>query len=194
MFFCDEDAERGGETRAASLPASFVAQHLETGFIGDVLRFLLYLFLLLLFWSALTAGDFAAVWFGLPLTLAGAAIALKLLPARARLWSPAGLLRFVPWFVRESVLGGADVARRALHPRLPLAPSFLAYTTALPEGPARTFLAGLISLLPGTLSAEWRGAELRVHVLDEALAVEDRLRLLERRVADLFGLETNDPT
>jgi len=166
---------------------------LETGFIGSVRRFLLYVSLLLLLWFALTAGNPAAGWFGIPLSLGGALVALKLLPAKGRMWSLAGLIRFVPWFVRESLLGGADVARRALHPRLPLAPAVLDYPTALPEGPARTFLAGLISLLPGTLSAEWKGGELRIHVLDEGLAVEGRLRLLERRVADLFGLETTDP-
>lgn len=156
-------------------------------------RFILYASLLLLLWFALAGGAPAASWFGIPLSLAGAVIALKLLPERGRVWSLVGLIRFVPWFVRESLLGGADVARRALHPRLPLAPAILAYPTALPEGPARTFLAGLISLLPGTLSAEWRDGELQVHVLDEGLAVEGRLRLLERLVADLFGLETIDP-
>lgn len=156
-------------------------------------RFLLYGSLLLLLWFALTSGDPATGWFGIPLSLGGALIARKLLPAKGRVWSLTGFLRFVPWFVRESLLGGADVARRALHPRLPLAPAVLAYSTALPEGPSRTFLAGLISLLPGTLSAEWSGGELRVHVLDEGLAVEGRLRLLERRVADLFGLEMTDP-
>lgn len=156
-------------------------------------RFILYASLLLLLWAALVGGSPAAPWFGIPLSLAGALVALKLLPAKGRVWSLAGLIRFVPWFVRESLLGGADVARRALHPSLPLAPAVLAYSTSLPEGPARTFLAGLINLLPGTLSAEWRGKELKVHVLDEGLAVEGRLRLLERRVADLFGLETTDP-
>lgn len=183
--------------RAETRPFRFVrpdrCDTLETGFIGQVRRFLLYASLLLLFWFALTAGSPATGWFGVPLSLAGALVALKLLPAKGRVWSLAGLVRFVPWFVLESLLGGADVARRALHPRLPLAPAFLAYHTALPEGPARTFLAGLISLLPGTLSAEWRDGELQVHVLDEGLAVEGRLRLLERRVADLFGLETTDP-
>jgi multicomponent Na+:H+ antiporter subunit E len=186
------------KVRAGRKPARLVflrpdrRDTLETGFIGSVRRFLLYVSLLLLLWFALTAGNPAAGWFGIPLSLGGALVALKLLPAKGRMWSLAGLIRFVPWFVRESLLGGADVARgrctrdcRSLLPSWTIPRRCRKGPPALPGGPDQP--------AAGTLSAEWKGGELRIHVLDEGLAVEGRLRLLERRVADLFGLETTDP-
>jgi multicomponent Na+:H+ antiporter subunit E len=40
---------------------------------------------------------------------------LALLPPRGRHWSFSGLLGFLPFFLVQSLRGGADVARRALH-------------------------------------------------------------------------------
>ncbi len=100
-----------------------------------------------------------------------------------------GAVRFIPWFLVQSVRGGVDVARRALSPSLPLAPGFVTYPVRLGAGPARTFFVNCISLLPGTFSAELReeGAAIRVHVLAEADAVPARLREVEGQVARLFG-------
>jgi multicomponent Na+:H+ antiporter subunit E len=59
----------------------------------------------------------------------------------------------------------------------------------LPPGSARTLFIAVISLLPGTLSAELEGRRLRVHTLIQDPAVLENLRELEIRVAALFGLE-----
>ena len=50
-------------------------------------------------------------------------------------------------------------------------------------------MANTVTLLPGTLSADLRGQILVVHVLDARGPAAERLALLERRVADLFGLD-----
>ncbi len=106
-------------------------------------------------------------------------------PTRIRLQ---GLPTFVPWFLAQSVRGGADVARRALAPGLPLEPGFLRYGARLPEGPARVFFVNCISLLPGTFSADLEGDVVRVHLLAEPELGPARLAALERRVARLFGV------
>jgi multicomponent Na+:H+ antiporter subunit E len=54
-------------------------------------------------------------------------------------------------FMRQSVVSGMDVARRALHPRLQLRPGFVVYLLHLPPGGAQSAFCALSSLLPGTL-------------------------------------------
>jgi len=150
-------------------------------------RLLFYLPGMLALWWALTDGDTGTWWFGLPLAVIAALLSIRLLPAKGRLWSLKGLLRFIPFFLYQSLHGGLDVAVRALRPRLPIAPALIHYSVRLPEGAARIFFADVISLLPGTLSAELDDVRLRVHVLDEGLPVTQKLSALEDRVAELFG-------
>jgi multicomponent Na+:H+ antiporter subunit E len=49
---------------------------------------------------------------------------------------------------------GLDVAWRALHPALPIEPQFQRFRLHLPEGQPRTLMVSVLSLMPGTLSAE----------------------------------------
>ncbi|MBE0509552.1 MAG: Na+/H+ antiporter subunit E [Chromatiales bacterium] len=44
-----------------------------------------------------------------------------------------GWLRFIPFFLLQSLLGGIDVARRAFHPRTPLSPTLIRYPLSLSE-------------------------------------------------------------
>jgi multicomponent Na+:H+ antiporter subunit E len=151
--------------------------------------------LLAVLWWALVEGRFG----GWPLTLAvfllALAAALALRPPRAWKVSPGGLLRFLPWFALQSFLGGVDVARRAFDPRLPLRPGFLDHRLRVDEGTPRLFFVGALSLLPGTLSVRIdEGTDaLRVHALDAGPDVPARLRELEARVADLFGVPEQVP-
>lgn len=150
--------------------------------------------------AALRAGAFALLWWVLaggsayqPLlaalsVAAATGASLALVPPGAWRWSAAGALRFLPFFLRESLLGGIDVARRAFSRRPPLRPGLVEFRTALPPGPPRVFLMSAMSLLPGTLATGVREATIRVHVLDLELPNEARLRALEARVAALFGV------
>jgi multicomponent Na+:H+ antiporter subunit E len=96
-------------------------------------------------------------------------------------------LPLLPFFLWESLRGGIDVARRALHPDLPLRPALLRYRTGLAEGAPRIFLVHCVSLLPGTLSAALEGDTLMVQVLDAGAPVEEELAALEARVGRLFA-------
>jgi multicomponent Na+:H+ antiporter subunit E len=138
-------------------------------------------------WWMLTGGaaygwSVAAVSVG-----AAAAVSLALAPPGGRRWSVRGFGAFAIYFLQQSLLGGVDVARRALAPRLRLSPGFVEYPLRLPPGPARSFLLCAINLLPGTLSFQVRGDVACIHVLDTTAPVDARVRTLEGKVAALFG-------
>ena len=76
--------------------------------------------------------------------------------------------------------------RRALAPRLRLAPALVPFETALPPGLPRVLLLNSISLTPGTLSADIRDDTVWVHVLDGAGGHEAALAGLEARLARVF--------
>jgi multicomponent Na+:H+ antiporter subunit E len=145
------------------------------------------LLLYLLLWWVLTGGDRHSWLIG------SLAVGLALLvslsiptPQATPRFSPAGLLRFILYFLGQSIRGGSDVAYRAFSPRLPLDPALLDYPLQLPPGSARIFLLNTVSLLPGTLSADLIDDTLRVHLLDQQR--DPQLQQLEQRVAGLFSL------
>ena len=149
-------------------------------------RFAFRTVLFTLLWWILTEGAMNS-WLAGALVIVFAVLASRaLLPGVS--WALPGIVRFVPFFLWRSLYGGADVARRALHPRLPISPGLLDYRWRLPPGLPRVFMANTVSLLPGTLSAELDDAHLRVHVLDETGAFAAELQVVEARVAKLFGL------
>ncbi len=143
--------------------------------------------LYLLLWWVLTGGDRHS-WFIGGLTVGLALLVSTIIPAphRTLRFSPAGLLRFIPYFLLQSLCGGIDVARRAYSPRLPLDPALIHYPLQLPPGGARIFLLNTVSLLPGTLSADLIDDTLAVHLLDQQR--DPQLQQLEQRVAGLFSL------
>jgi multicomponent Na+:H+ antiporter subunit E len=141
-----------------------------------------------LLWWVLTEGYPGAWGLGVPIILASL-LATFLLPSVGDWsWRLAGLARFLPFFLLQSLRGGIDVARRALHPQLPLAPQMFEFRFRLPASPARIFFADTVSLLPGTCSASLQEESLQIHVLDASLPVAIALRQIEERVAELFGL------
>lgn len=144
--------------------------------------------LLALLWLVLTGGDTDNLWLGVFAILGGTLVSLALLSDSGWRWTPAGIVRFLPFFLWQSLVGAVDVALRALRPNLPLDPDILEYEFRLPESPARVFMADAVSLLPGTLSVEIEGDCLRVHALSGPEAFET-LRELESKTASLFGLE-----
>jgi multicomponent Na+:H+ antiporter subunit E len=141
-------------------------------------------------WWTLTGGDRSSWLIGGPVVLAATAAALALSPLSHWRVSVVGLAGFVPYFVWRSVVGSLDVAWRAFHPRLPISPSLKEYALALPaDGPARVFFADVVSLLPGTLSAELHEHSVTVHLLNgESSHALAELRRLEVSVGALFGV------
>jgi len=91
----------------------------------------------------------------------------------------------------NSLIGGIDVAWRAFHPRLPIAPDLIEYPLRLPPGQSQVFMANTVNLLPGTLSAALDRNIMKVHVLDSQKDFLSELEAVEQNVARIFGLSLN---
>jgi multicomponent Na+:H+ antiporter subunit E len=150
-----------------------------------------------LFFSALWVLLSKNTWHDWPLIAGIIALAtassFALWPVAAWRWHLWPLLRFAPYFIRESVAGGIDVARRAFSPALPLDPALADFPLRLRSEPARVFFAWTVSLLPGTASVRLEETQLRMHVLDRTLPFEASLRELEERIGAIFGDDCQRP-
>lgn len=134
-----------------------------------------------LLWWTLTDGNVKSWWVGVPAVSFAVIASIALLPPVPLVWRE--LLKFTPFFLWRSLQGGADVAWRAFHPGMPIAPAVVDYPLRLPPGLPQVVLANIVSLLPGTLSAMLDGQALKVHVLDSRRDFMTELRVLEQRVA-----------
>jgi multicomponent Na+:H+ antiporter subunit E len=144
-------------------------------------------------WMMLTGGDSADLVAGAVASLVATWASLRLLPPGTSRVRPAALARLALRFLHQSVIAGADVARRALDPRLPLRPGFVLYPVGLPPGPARNMFTTLMSLLPGTVptGADARG-ELLIHCLDVEQPITAQLAAEEALFAQVIGKARSD--
>lgn len=99
-----------------------------------------------------------------------------------------GIARFIPFFASQSLAGATDVAIRALQPSMSLHPGIVRHRLRLPRGVSRVSLANVVSMLPGTLSADLDGEELVIHALDTRQDLHAMVIDLEPRIAAVFGL------
>lgn len=141
------------------------------------------LVLFALLWLVLTEGE--AVILGAVVAPMACWLSFRLLPM-TRPIRLGVLLAMAPNFFFRSFLGGLDVARRALDPRMPLDPGWVPTSVDLPDG-GRVALGGELSLMPGTLVAGSDRGKLLVHVLDRGQDVERMLRIEERRLGRAAG-------
>ncbi|MCM8779285.1 MAG: Na+/H+ antiporter subunit E [Candidatus Omnitrophica bacterium] len=63
-------------------------------------------------------------------------------------------LYYIPLFIWECIKANIDVARRVIHPDLPLKPGIVKVKTNLKSDTGLTFLANSITLTPGTMSVD----------------------------------------
>jgi multicomponent Na+:H+ antiporter subunit E len=145
------------------------------------------------FWLLLAGTDLADLTTGFAAAAAATWASLRLLPpTRGRLRYPA-LARLALRFGQESIMGGVDVARRALHPRLPLRPGFLVYPVCLPLGAARNAFCAMMSAMPGTLPAGMdEGGALLYHCLNVEQSVAAQLSLDEELLRQALGGADDD--
>jgi multicomponent Na+:H+ antiporter subunit E len=137
-------------------------------------------------WWVLTDGTTASWWIGVPAVVLALVTSVALLPPLPFNWLE--FVRFVPFFLMRSLLGGVDVAWRAFHPGMPIAPDIIEFPLRLPPGLARVFMVNTVSLLPGTMSTEIGENCLMVHVLDGRKEFFSELEDVEQGVARMFGI------
>jgi len=91
-------------------------------------------------------------------------------------------------FVRVSVLAGLDVARRALAPRMRLAPGFVRFQPQLPPSDARSLFQAMTSQMPGTIpSGTEPSGTIAYHCLDASQPVAEQLAEEESRLLEALG-------
>lgn len=147
-------------------------------------------FALLIVWIILTGGSLKDLPVGLIAVAVAAFVSVRVRPASQVTLRLAPTLTYVATFLRQSVVAGFDVARRAFDPRLPLKTGFIEFTPALPAGMERTLFADLSSMAPGTLPVEERlDGTLLVHCLDTDTDVAAQLTADEDRLAAALGRE-----
>jgi multicomponent Na+:H+ antiporter subunit E len=139
-------------------------------------------------WWVLAEGDGSSWLFGAPFALFASIASLRLTPERGWRLHFVPALRFAGFFAYQSVIGGVDVAWRAIRPSMPISPDFVVCPVRLPTESARVLLADTVSLLPGTLSSGFEGDTLVLHVLDCRLPVLEDVRRVEDRIAKALGL------
>jgi multicomponent Na+:H+ antiporter subunit E len=140
-----------------------------------------------LVWLVLVGPDLASWIIGAPVVVAASLASIRLSAPENGSPSALGLIRFVPYFLWESLRGAADVAARVMLPRVRVRPGTHAYPMRLRDPSARVVFIDSISLVPGTLSADLHGDVVTVHALDIESDLDTSLQDLERRVARVFG-------
>lgn len=135
-------------------------------------------------WVVLAGTDAKALAVGAVVVPAATWLGLRLLPRRQHLvlWRFA---RHLPAFVGGSLLGGLDVARRALSPRMPLSPGWVEVPVRLRDG-GRVAMGAELSLMPGTLAAGGRGDRVLVHLLDTEAGFERAIPREEAAIAAMI--------
>jgi multicomponent Na+:H+ antiporter subunit E len=103
------------------------------------------------------------------------------------------LIVYLFWLVGEIVKSGFYVAYVVLHPRMPIEPMIVRFTSRQPNVMARVILGNSITLTPGTLTLDIDGSHFTVHALtrdtEEGLVSGD----METKVARLY-MQTCDPS
>lgn len=143
-------------------------------------------------WVSVTEASASALGYGLvavPLVVA-ASYVLTGRPRRRGASPRVAALRAIRvvelagWIVWRSLVGGVDVARRALWlPHPDVDPEWVEYDTALGSPAARAALALIANLMPGSLTARIDGDVIEVHVISRHMDVALTLAALERRIA-----------
>lgn len=124
--------------------------------------------LFLCLWLVLAGADPADIPAAAAAIVAATWTSLRLLePGSSRRSLPA-IVRLTLLLLYHSIVAGIDVAGRALNPRLPLNPGFVAYPVGLSRGVRQNVFTTLTSLLPGTVPAGEENGLIIYHCLDVA--------------------------
>lgn len=142
----------------------------------------------LVFWLMISGWSPADLPVGFAAVAGATWTSLRFLPPKGSRFRLASLGALAVSFLRQSVVSGTDVARRALNPSLKLRPGFVACPLRLPEGGERSAFCALSSLMPGTLptGTDEQGV-LLVHCLDVGQPVAANLKAEEQLFIRAFG-------
>jgi multicomponent Na+:H+ antiporter subunit E len=151
-------------------------------------RLLISMAILASLWWLIVQGRADAWLIGLPAVALASWASIRLGGNELPGLSLGGLVTFITLFLRESVRGGIDVARRTLGPGLRIEPGFHRYRLHISHPAARVLLINSIGLLPGTLAADLDSDHAELHLLDASINPDPQLLQIEQAVARLFNV------
>lgn len=104
---------------------------------------------------------------------------------------PLHLTRVAPlywlWLGKEIVKANIDVARRVVHPKLPISPKLFETRASQRTDLGQVIYANSITLTPGTVSVDLDPGVIRVHALSTEGAADIEAGEMDRRVSRLEG-------
>jgi multicomponent Na+:H+ antiporter subunit E len=92
------------------------------------------------------------------------------------------ILAYWVWLAVEIVKANLDVARRVLHPKLPIHPLLVRVKASQASELGQVIYANSITLTPGTVSIQVGGGEILVHAIAREMAEELEGGEMDRRV------------
>lgn len=98
-----------------------------------------------------------------------------------------GVLRYVPWLLWAVVKANIDVARRIVHPRLPVSPRVIRVAASQKTHLGQVVHANSITLTPGTVAVETGEGSIEVHALTREAAEDVCAGGMDGRVTRLEG-------
>lgn len=96
------------------------------------------------------------------------------------------LIRYLFWLLWEMIKSGVNVAYLILHPRLPIEPVIVTFTSRQPNAIAKVILGNSITLTPGTLTLDISGDRFVVHALTRDTAEDPLSGEMGTRVSRLY--------
>jgi len=100
---------------------------------------------------------------------------------------PTKSIPFLFFFIAQSLRGGWDIAKLALIPNSKLSPGLIIYQTDLVTESQIFTLMQVLSLLPGTVSANRSGREITIHILNLNSFKRSEIDDCQMRVSELLG-------
>lgn len=152
-------------------------------------RIILHIIAMSFIWWMLADGDHLSWFVGVPAIFLSLFVSAQMPPLQKWHIRITQIIPFFFYFLKQSLVSGGDVIKRAFHPQCPIDPGFLTYSTQIQNPIAFVFFANAISLLPGTFSASIKERQIEVHVLDVKLPNVENLQDLESKIAILFDEE-----
>ncbi len=125
--------------------------------------------------------DFLLV--GLAATGLAAALLRALNLGSGPLVRPVAVLAYAPGALWRSALGGLDVSRRVLGPRLRIAPGFFREEAPQRAGPWGAVFGGIVSLMPGSMAVgQDTKRRLWIHLLADDAKAREAVEAERRKV------------
>lgn len=142
-----------------------------------------------LVWLIAAEGSLASWPLAAIAVAAAVAVSLRLQPpGKTATINLIGLLGFLGYFIKQSVLGGVQVARLALQLRMQFQPTMVTLPLTLPPGLPRLLFSAILGLMPGSVGVRLEEDQLYLHLLDRQLPLADEADQLAAHIARLFGV------